>query len=210
MPIDLLLLSERIVEGLAAIAPIVGQLRDQAMPSMQAQQDGRISGSPDVARPPMQVGPLDEADELWAVVWELVDELCEKAAPCFHALATVATVRARQARAVHAGVEVVRGYASSEKDRIYWETFVITQWLIARASTLAFGAAYRDSVTELLERVDRLGAQVGTFTGYRFQSYREEPCPNCHETEVVAAWGDTGRVGWRCEYCEWEERIARP
>jgi len=198
--------SDRIVECLAQVAPIVGHLREQAMPSMQARREGRISGTPDVARPPLRLDPLVEADELWSVVWELVDELCARATLGLNELLELQVIRARQAKRPRA--DVVQGYATTDPDQIYWDTFVITQRLITRGSTLALNVAYRDSSEDLIKRVDELAAQVGTSGGVTARSYRRERCPKCHETSVLPLWGDAGRVGWWCDYCEWQEREA--
>ena len=200
--VDPLGFSDRIIECLAQVYPIVEHLRAQAEPSMQAQQDGRISGTPEVTSAPMQLAPLDEADELWAKVCSLAEMLAEKLrlrSPSLQRLL------ARQWVDRVGSVPRVRGYARSDTDQIYEDTFMLTQWLIAHASTLAFNAAFKVPVEELIEDVARLKAKVAAFSGYEQKHYQAWRCPSCHEFAILPIWGDGRRVGWVCEQCEWEE-----
>lgn len=209
MTTDALARLARLEDALEQVPTIVLHLREQAMPSMQGGQDGKISGSKEVASPPLRVEPIDEADELWAVLWELIDELLEKGSECFCTLRSLQTVRARQSRAVHAGVEVVRGYASSNSARIQVDSAEVSAWLHARASRLAFGSAFTASVDQLCDRVDRLRAQVGSFSTYRFQAYRTWPCPRCGRYEVLPTFGPDGLVADECDYCTWRRDVVR-
>ncbi|MBL5975356.1 MAG: hypothetical protein D3X82_16810 [Candidatus Leucobacter sulfamidivorax] len=198
---------DRLEDALEQVATIVDHLREQALPSAQAGQEGRISGSKDVASPPLRIDPLDEADELWSVMWELVDELLAKGTECFCTLREIQTIRAQQS--LHAGVDVVRGYGTADGVEIYQLTLTLAQWLISRASTIAFGSAFTESVDDLCDRVDRLRGQVGSFSPGRFTAFCTWPCPRCSRFSVLPMFGADGLETFTCDYCEWRREVER-
>ncbi|MCA0379806.1 MAG: hypothetical protein LCH36_10295 [Actinobacteria bacterium] len=192
-----------LVERLAQVPPLVVQLRSQAVPSLQAKQDGRVSGSRDVAAPPLQLTPLDEADALWARVCSLAVMLATR----LDATPPAALDRQRLNRLD--GVVRVQGFASSHAGVVWRDAFEVTQWLIRRSWRLAMGAEYGESVDKLAAEVDRLAKQVGAFTGYRHKTYRPDPCWVCGQYALLPRWGDGELLGIDCEHCGASREVKR-
>lgn len=199
-----------LIEHLTMVPGIVEELRGQIVPSMQQRGEGlpvTTSDSSSVA--PLRVVPLDEADELWAVLWEMTDMVLERcgleAIGGVQVQAELQAMRARQNRAVHAGVLVVRGYGSSERGWVAVYTYELVRWLIDRAWLLSLN--FPVPVDELIERIRRLQQ----LTGYRVaRAYRQRACEACKRRTVRVVWNEaTGGADWWCDTCESMRPVRR-
>ncbi|MGW9021278.1 hypothetical protein ACWGOE_07340 [Leucobacter chromiiresistens] len=191
---------------LQQIPEVVQGLRSMVVPSMEQRTEGRVSGSSEKSSPPLRVEPLDELDELYAVMWELVDELCEKTAPCFHFLRDVQSLRHRHPLVDRPAPNTVRGYRSARESVISHDTYRVTSWLIAEARTLALSHHFTDAVNELVARIERLHAMAVASV---FRAYRSRPCSLCGHRAVYPEWREDGGglAAWVCDNCEEREEV---
>lgn len=172
---------------------LIEHIRSQRVPSMQANRGPRISGGGDRARAPIQLDPLDDADELWAAVCAIADELAERTSSRAPVSRSSVWVRAA------GGVRQVYGFGTTDSDEIYRAVFVLCAWLRSHALTLALGDPYR-------EPVDLLAAQVRSMRG----KYPDAPepfrlrmrCPKCGEHAVTKTYDLMGELeSLVCEAC---------
>ncbi|MFA5898109.1 MAG: hypothetical protein WC829_03235 [Hyphomicrobium sp.] len=184
--------SDWLIQHLTQVPMLIIHIREQALPSMQASTEGRVSGSKEQTTAPMRIEPLDDADELWAMVCSLAEYLAERAnmqAP--RELATQWLVEG--------SVRRVTGLATTNPDRIYTEVWTITQWLRDRAWTLAINPEYQTSVDELVEAITsarRRYPEAPTFQGARHR------CPLCGLYAVEPVYGKRGGLeGLACVHC---------
>lgn len=203
MTMDALGRPDWLIENLRKIPSVIGYLRSTIAPSLQTRNEGRVSGTPDVARPPLNVDALDEADELWAVVCSLVLDHADRARE------EPPAAIARQAFDRVGSVPRVRGFASSNPDVVLADTFAVTQWLVERAWALALGANYTVPVDELVELIQKLAVRIPQVVGYRFKAFQMWACPECYRSEVEAVWADDQLAGYECEACGWTRQIER-
>ncbi len=192
-----------LIENLRKVPSVIGFLRSSAVPSMQARTEGRVSGTPDVARAPLNITALDEADELWAVVCALVLDHAERAR------IPVPPQIARQWIDTVGSVPRVRGFATSDPEAINADVFAITQWLVERAWALALGASYTVPVDELVDQIQKLASRIPQAVGYQFKAFQRWACPECYRREVEAVWAEDQLAGYECDHCGWERKIER-
>lgn len=198
---------EWVISHLTAIPGLVRELRAQRIPSIGAAGTSeRISGAADPSESaPLRVAALDEADQLWAVMWEIVDEYLDRdREECFCVLRNIGRMRRRQHLAVHAGVLVVRGYGSSASGDILVDTEALTGWMIRRAWRIALNLPH--SAEGLVEMIARLRTVTGTTST---RAYRAQPCRTCGHRSVRAGWREDGGglAEWVCDNCEARETV---
>lgn len=184
-----------LIENLAKVPAIIGHLRREVVPGLQPRAEGRVSGSKDVAAAPLNIDPLDEADELWAMVCSLVEEFAERSGE------TAPALLRRQWIDRVGSVARVRGFATSDEQRIYDDALKVSQWLIRHAWSLALGPNYVDPVDELVERIESLFGRIPHEVGYRFKAYRPWPCATCYERTMMPEWVDDTITGYVCDSC---------
>ncbi|WP_205529091.1 hypothetical protein [Microbacterium halotolerans] len=170
-------------------------LREMRVPSMTARTDvERVAGSSAEGPPvPLQVGPVDVVDELWAVVVEYVDEVAELIG---HAPPQV-VARAWRRRGVPAGVRPL-----SEGVAVRRAAHEVTNWLIIHLEAIAVHSQLADSEDHLFELIRKHRSR---YVAERTRA-RRRVCPVCEERSVVVEWAmlagaDEAEGIGRCTSC---------
>lgn len=184
---------------LGQVPPLILHIREQALPSMQASSEPRVSGSVEQTTAPMHIEPLDDADELWAMVCALAVDFSERSK-------VEMPDEIDQQRLVVGSAIRVTGFASSDPERIYSHAVTITRYLIAHAWTLAINPEYRIPVDELVEAIAaarRRYPNAPTFGSHRHR------CPRCLLHGVVPSYSKSGEIEeLRCERCGARRRFT--
>lgn len=192
---DLFRRQDFLTADLSRIPGLVQALLEDLLPSSGMRTRPRISGSADRQSAPIRIDLLDEVDELWAVLWELVDELAEQHGE------QPPVVRRKQNFANAAGVRIVRGYRTTDRAEIAAHTETVIRWLLGRTRDLSFDHRYKDAVEELQQRLSRLFSIVGL---KRWTVYHKIPCELCDHRAVLPEWRHDSEdpKRWVCEHCE--------
>lgn len=180
--------------ALGDVPPLIMHMRVQAFPSMQAAGEPRVSGSKEQTIAPLNIVPLDDADELWAIVCALAVDHAERTG--------VVPPRVLARQWIEEGsVRRVRGFASSNWNQVYGDVAAVVQHLTAHAWTLSINQEYSVPVDELVKHISgarRRYAGAPSFSGH---SARHR-CPKCLQYGVVPEYSDSGEIQQlRCERC---------
>ena len=158
---------------------------------MQAARGPRVQGGSDPARPPMQLDPLDDSDEIWAalclVALQLEQRTQDRAPVEFE----------RQRVTVRDGGRFVQGFSTTKAIEIYQMVLQLTGWLHSHSVTLALSEAYRPQVDHLVETIDSMKRKYPDAP----KPFRARmPCPKCGKRELRKVYDLTGEIeALRCE-----------
>jgi len=193
--VDLFHWQDTLAADLSRVPTLIQTLLDDLVPSSGPRTQQRVSGSTDRHSTPIRIDLLDEVDELWAVLWELIDQLAERNNE------EPPDIRKRQHFAIAAGVRVVRGFNTSSRTQIAESTEMAIQWLLRRSAALTLEPCYGDAVEDLQQRLSRLFSIAGL---NRWNIYHRLPCDLCGHRTVLPEWRPdaTDPKRWVCEHCE--------
>ncbi|UOQ58571.1 hypothetical protein MUN78_07035 [Leucobacter allii] len=173
---------------------LILHMRAQAVPSMQASSEPRVSGSKERAIAPLNIDPLDEADDVWGRVCSLAVDFAERSGK-WRGLPDELD---RQWLVATSSQFSVVGFSTTDPDRIYSDVIAVTRYLREHAYTLTLGAEYSVPVDELVASIQGARAR---YPGAAFRPHRHR-CPRCLRNGVVPIYSQTGQIQQlRCERC---------
>ncbi len=181
--------------ALGDVANLILHMRAQAVPSMQARSEPRVSGSKERTTAPLSVDPLDEADDLWGRVCSLAIDYADRSG----SWRSLPDVIDRQWLVPASAEFTVAGFSSQDPDRVYSDVLVVVRYLREHAFTLAVNAEYQIPVDELVAEIHRARARYPEAPQHR--SHRHQ-CPKCRRHGVVPVYSRTGELeALQCERC---------
>lgn len=184
--------------ALGEVPLLILHIRAQARPSMQASGEQRVSGSKAQTIAPLNIDPLDEADELWAMVCALAVDFAERRG-------VLPPVILKRQWIIQGSVRRVQGFASSDPERIYSDMITLTKFLVQHAFTLAVSAEYSVPVDELVSEIRKAKARHAGAPDVRQHRHR---CPKCLWHAVVARYSSSGELtALECEHCRAARRF---
>ena len=180
---------------LVMIPGLILHIRAQAIPSMSADSEPRVSGSKEKTLAPLQVAPIDDADDLWARTCSLAAYYAERSGEwrempdCIDRQWTIQT---------SAELEVI-GFASTDADRIYMDAVEVTRYLNERAGLLAMNHEYHDPVVQLVGEVAKARARYPESAAHVGAKLK---CPKCLRHGVEPEYTDDGELAaLACRIC---------
>lgn len=143
---------------------------------------------------PLLLKRMDQLDELWTVLWELVDGLSEQRSEA------LLRMRRRQRLLDVAGMRTVRGYRTSNRTSMLLDTETVIRLLISNASALLLDARLEKAVEELQQHVFPLLLLTGA--GPR-GFFHKNPCRLCGSRAVRLESRASEALGYRgvCGNC---------
>ncbi|WP_053352227.1 hypothetical protein [Leucobacter musarum] len=175
---------------LSFVPLLVSSLHEQLHSSRNHELTERVTGTKTRTTTPMAVDRLDDLDNLWSVLWALVDDVAERTN------STPPTCRSRQHLTHEAGLEVVRGYKSIDPRSITADTTAVLAWLRSRAWPIALNPHYREPLDELATLIDRLRSRAQLTN-----AQKAGLCRICGQRTVIPINTEQHR-GWICTHCE--------
>ena len=187
--------------ALGDVPPLIVHMREQTVPSMQAAGEPRVSGSKERTIAPLNLTPLDDADELWSVVCSLAVDYAERSG----SWRELPDALDRQWRIATSAEITVRGFATSNPDRIYSDVVAVIRYLREHAFTIAIERAYTDPVDKLVEHIEGTRRRYSDAPAFAPHKHR---CPRCLFNAVVPTYSASGEIkSLRCERCGSERRF---
>lgn len=168
-------------------------IRAQALPSMQGAAEPRVSGTKERTTAPLRIDPIDDADELWAVVCALAVMYAERTQ-------TAPPAVLRRQWIVQGSVRRVHGFASQDQERIYLDAVTVTRFLLDHAFTLVTDREYSVPLDELVDWMDSMRRRYPDAP--KFQGARHR-CPKCGQSAVAPVYSERGELlELRCGYID--------
>lgn len=180
--------------ALGDVANLILHMRAQAVPSMQARAEPRVSGSKERTTAPLSVDPLDEADDLWGRVCSLAIDYADRSG----SWQSLPDVIDRQWLVAASAEFTVAGFATQDPDRIYADIVAVTRYLRDHAYSLALNTEYTVPVDDLVAEIRSAHARYPEAPDRRHR----HRCPKCGKHGVVAVYSESGEIrALSCELC---------
>lgn len=157
-------------------------VRAQALPSMQGSGEPRVSGSKERRTAPLRIEPIDDADELWAM-------LCALAVMYAERTQTTPPAELKRQWIVEGSVRRVHGFATHDRERIYIDAVTITRFLLDHAFTLVTDHEYSVPVDELIEKMGSIRRRYPDAPKFNGARHR---CPKCGQSTVEPVYSERG------------------
>lgn len=186
--------SDWLIRHLNLVPDLILHMRDQAMPSLQASSGPAVQSSGEKARPPMRLEPVDDADELWAVLCSLAGYFAERTGQA------PPPELARQRSALDWwGIRTVQGVRSVEPHEVYGDALVLVRFLRDRAWSLAVSPEYSVPVDELVDAIVEARRKYPNAPAPMTAKHR---CPVCGQHGVEPRYSEKGDLlGLLCWAC---------
>ncbi|EYT55801.1 hypothetical protein H490_0103975 [Leucobacter sp. UCD-THU] len=180
---------------LGQVPMLLLHIREHALPSLQANAEPRVSGSKEQTTAPLNIDPIDHADELWGEVCALAIDYADRSGDW----KGLPDALDRQWRIATSAQFSVVGFSSSDPDRIYADVVDVTRYLIERAWTLAINQQYQIPVDELVASIQSARRRYPDAPSFAPHRHR---CPKCLLHGVVPDYSESGEIlALRCERC---------
>ncbi len=187
--------SDWLIRHLNLVPDLILHMRDQAMPSLQASSGPAVQSSGEKARPPMRLEPVDDSDELWAMLCSLAEYFLSKNPH------TPAPEELKRQRTVTDwwGIRQVQGVRSVDAVQVYGDAIAVVRFLREHAWRLSIEPEYSDPVEELVDAVVKLRGKYPTAPAPMTARHR---CPVCGQYGVEPEYSASGALKrllcWAC------------